>query len=171
VSEAKKAKAGDPRLEDTTVGPMISIPEAERVERWISEALAQGATQVLGGPRVGSVIPPTVLTNVRPGMKVVDQELFGPVVSIVPFNELDEAIERVNASPYGLATGIFTRNLERAFRAALSLEVGSVHVNETCSSRVDHMPYTGTKDSGFGVEGPRYAIQELTEQRLVTFRI
>ncbi len=171
VAEARKAQAGDPRRPETTVGPMISEAEAERVERWIAEAVAQGATALVGGPRAGPVIPPTVLANVRPGMKVVDQEVFGPVVSLVPFTRLEEAIERVNGSPFGLATGIFTRDLDRAFRAALDLEVGAVHVNETCSSRVDLMPYTGTKDSGFGVEGPRYAIQELTEPRLVTFRI
>lgn len=171
VAEAKQAKAGDPGLPETTVGPMISIAEAERVERWIQEAVAQGATLAAGGRREGAVVAPTVLTGVRPGMKVVDEEVFGPVVSILPFRELDEAIDKVNASPFGLATGVFTRDLDRAFRAALRLEVGSVHVNETCSSRVDLMPYTGTKDSGFGVEGPKYAIRELSEERLVTFRI
>ncbi len=171
VAEARKLRAGDPRLGETAVGPMISVAEAERVERWVAEAAAQGAAVAVGGPRDGAVLPPTVLTGVRPGMKVVDQEIFGPVVSIVPFARLDDAIDRVNASPFGLATGIFTRNLDRAFHAAQALEVGSVHVNETSSSRVDLMPYTGTKDSGSGVEGPKYAIRELTEERLVTFRI
>ncbi len=170
VAEARRIHAGDPRLEQTMVGPMISVGEAERVESWIEEAVAQGATRAAGGPRQRAVVPPTVLTGVRPGMKVVDQEVFGPVVSIVPFTRLDEAIERVNASPFGLATGLFTRNLEHALRAGMALHVGSVHVNETCSSRVDLMPYSGTKDSGFGTEGPRYAIRELTEERLLTFR-
>ncbi len=170
VAEVRKVRAGDPRLPETMVGPMISVQEAERVERWIAEAVAQGARVAVGGPRDRAVVPPTVLTDVRPGMRVVDEEIFGPVVSILPFRGLEEAIAAVNASPYGLATGLFTRDLHQAFRAALALEVGSVHVNETSSSRVDLMPYTGTKDSGFGTEGPRYAVRELTEERLLTFR-
>ena len=171
VAAAGKFKAGDPRLAETSVGPMISIADAERVEAWIAEAVAQGAQLALGGKRQGQVLPPTVLTGVRPGMKVVDREVFGPVVSILPFARLNEAIDRVNASPYGLATGIFTRNLDHAFGAALKLEVGSVHINETCSSRVDLMPYAGTKDSGFGTEGPKYAVRELSEERLLTISL
>jgi acyl-CoA reductase-like NAD-dependent aldehyde dehydrogenase len=171
IAGARKFKAGDPCLPETSVGPMISGVNAERVEKWIAEAVQQGAKLALGGPRQGSVIPPTVLTGVKSGMRVVDEEVFGPVVSIMPFAKLDDAIDSVNASPYGLATGIFTRNLDHAFRAALRLEVGSVHINETSSSRIDLMPYAGTKDSGFGTEGPKYAIRELTEERLVTISL
>jgi succinate-semialdehyde dehydrogenase/glutarate-semialdehyde dehydrogenase len=150
---------------------MISVSAAERVEQWIAEAVAAGATQAVGGPRQRAVLPPTVLINARPGMKVVDEEIFGPVVCILPFARLDDAIERINASPYGLATGIFTRDLASAFAAVQRLEVGSVHVNETSSSRVDLMPYAGTKDSGFGTEGPKYAVRELSEERLITFSL
>jgi acyl-CoA reductase-like NAD-dependent aldehyde dehydrogenase len=171
VGEVRKVQSGDPRLPGTMVGPMISVAEAERVERWVAEAVAQGAKVAVGGPRRRAVVPPVVLTDVKPGMKVVDEEVFGPVVSIVPFERFDDAIARVNASPYGLATGIFTRSLDRAFRAAAALQVGSVHVNETSSSRVDLMPYSGTKDSGFGTEGPKYAVRELTEERLLTIRL
>jgi succinate-semialdehyde dehydrogenase/glutarate-semialdehyde dehydrogenase len=104
-------------------------------------------------------------------MKLGCQEVFGPVVCVLPFRTLDEAIERVNSTPYGLACGIFTNRLGDAFAAARRLEVGGVHVNETSSSRVDLMPYGGSKDSGFGREGPRYAVHEMTEERIVTFTL
>jgi acyl-CoA reductase-like NAD-dependent aldehyde dehydrogenase len=115
------------------------------------------------------VVPPTLLTDIHDQMRVGCSEIFGPVVCIVPFDTLDEAIARVNATPFGLATGIFTNRLDDAFAAAQRLEVGGVHVNETSSSRVDLMPYGGSKDSGFGREGPRYAVHEMTEERVVTF--
>lgn len=101
-------------------------------------------------------------------MKVSCNEIFGPVVAIVPFHSLEQAIARVNATPFGLATGIFTNRLNDAFIAARKLEVGGVHINETSSSRVDLMPYGGSKDSGFGREGPHYAVHEMTEERIVT---
>lgn len=160
---------GDPRDERTVVGPLISEKEAMRVERWVTEALAKGARQLAGGVRKGALLPPVLLASIDDSMKVGCQEIFGPVVCIVPFNTLDEAIARVNATPYGLATGIFTNRLADAFAAARRLEVGGVHVNETSSSRVDLMPYGGSKDSGFGREGPRYAVHEMTEERIVTF--
>lgn len=161
-------KYGDPHQADTFVGPLISEKEAIRVENWISEALEKGARRLAGGPRQGAVIPPTLLTDIDPSMKVGCAEIFGPVVSIVTFDALDEAIERINSTPYGLASGIFTNRLSVAFEVARALDVGGVHINETSSSRVDLMPYGGSKDSGFGREGPRYAIQEMTEERLVS---
>ena len=160
---------GDPKEEKTVVGPLISEKEAARVESWIDEALAKGARRLAGGPRKGAVVPPTLLGSIDDSMKVGCEEIFGPVVCIVPFESLDEAIGRVNATPYGLAAGIFTNRLGDAFAAARRLEVGGVHVNETSSSRVDLMPYGGSKDSGFGREGPRYAVHEMTEERIVTF--
>jgi len=160
---------GDPRGKDTFVGPLISEKEAIRVEAWIEEAVAKGARRLAGGPRKGAAVPPTLLAGIDDSMKVGCREVFGPLVCVVPFDTLDEAIARVNATPYGLATGIFTNRLEDAFRAARQLEVGGVHVNETSSSRVDMMPYGGSKDSGFGREGPRYAVHEMTEERMVTF--
>ncbi len=161
---------GDPTDENTFVGPLISEREAIRVESWIAEAVQRGAKCLAGGgPRRGALVPPALLTNVSDAMKLGCEEVFGPVVCILPFDTLDEAIARVNATPYGLASGIFTNRLDDAFAAARKLEVGGVHVNETSSSRVDLMPYGGSKDSGFGREGPRYAVHEMTEERIVTF--
>ena len=162
---------GDPKDEKTVVGPLISEREAIRVESWIAEAVASGAKQLAGGARKGAVVPPTLLTSVDSSMKVGCEEIFGPVVCVLPFDKLDQAIARVNSTPYGLATGIFTNRLDDAFAAARKLEVGGVHVNETSSSRVDLMPYGGSKDSGFGREGPRYAVHEMTEERIVTFTL
>jgi acyl-CoA reductase-like NAD-dependent aldehyde dehydrogenase len=162
---------GDPKGEGTFVGPLVSEKEAVRVESWIEEAVAKGAKRLAGGPRKGAVVPPTLLTSIDDSMKVGCQEVFGPLVCVVPFDTLEQAIARVNATPYGLATGIFTNRLGDAFAAAHKLEVGGVHVNETSSSRVDLMPYGGSKDSGFGREGPRYAVHEMTEERIVTFTL
>ena len=162
---------GDPQDEKTFVGPLISEKEAIRVESWIAEAVANGARQLAGGARTAAVVPPTLLAGVDESMKVGCQEVFGPLVCITPFDALEEAIARVNATPYGLATGLFTNRLGDAFAAARKLEVGGVHVNETSSSRVDLMPYGGSKDSGFGREGPRYAVHEMTEERIVTFSL
>jgi acyl-CoA reductase-like NAD-dependent aldehyde dehydrogenase len=161
---------GDPRNENTVVGPLISEKEAIRVESWIEDALAKGAKRVAGGgKRQGAVVPPVLLTSINDAMKLGCEEVFGPVVCLLPFRSLDEAIARVNATPFGLACGIFTQRIDDAFAAARRLEVGGVHVNETSSSRVDLMPYGGSKDSGFGREGPRYAVHEMTEERIVTF--
>lgn len=160
---------GDPTRSDTIVGPLISEEAAIRVDEWIAEALYAGARRLAGGPRQGSVIPPTLLTGVDPRVRLACQEAFGPVMCVEPFAKLDDALERINATPYGLATGIFTGRLHEAFVAARRLEVGTVHVNETSSSRVDLMPYGGSKDSGFGREGPHYAAREMTEERMITF--
>jgi acyl-CoA reductase-like NAD-dependent aldehyde dehydrogenase len=159
---------GDPSGADTVVGPVISEASAQRIERWIDAACAAGAQRLAGGPRRGAVVPPTLLTRIDDRMPVSCEEVFGPVVSIVPYATLDEAIARVNATPYGLATGLFTNRLGDAFKAARRLEVGGVHINETSSSRVDLMPYGGSKDSGFGREGPHYAVREMSEERMVT---
>ena len=160
---------GDPQDPKTFVGPVISEDAAIRIEAWIEEAVAKGAKRLAGGARQGALVPPTLLTNIRDDMKVGCNEIFGPVVCIVPFKTLDQAIARVNATPFGLATGLFTNRLGDALAAAQQLEVGGVHVNETSSSRVDLMPYGGSKDSGFGREGPHYAVHEMTEERIVTF--
>ncbi|MEP9377539.1 aldehyde dehydrogenase family protein [Aquabacter sp. CN5-332] len=164
----KALNYGDPHDPKTEVGPVISEKEAVRIEAWVEEAVAKGATRLAGGPRAGSVIPPTLLSGIDTSMRVGCCEIFGPVVCILPFDTLDEAIERVNATPYGLASGIFTNRLLDALKAAERLEVGGVHINETSSSRVDLMPYGGSKDSGFGREGPHYTVHEMTEERIVT---
>jgi len=163
---------GDPRDPKTVVGPLISEQEAIRVEKWVGEAIAKGAKCLAGGgARKDAVVPPVLLSAIDESMKVGCREIFGPVLCIVPFDTLDQAIARVNATPFGLASGIFTNRLNEAFAAARRLEVGGVHINETSSSRVDLMPYGGSKDSGFGREGPRYAVHEMTEERVVTITL
>jgi acyl-CoA reductase-like NAD-dependent aldehyde dehydrogenase len=159
---------GDPRDEATDVGPMISAREAMRAESWVREAVDGGATLLHGGRRDGAVLHPAILTGVDPSMRVMREEIFAPVLSLVPFASLDEAIAQVNATPFGLAAGIFTKDVTRALTAARRLHVGLVHVNEASSSRVDLLPFAGVKQSGSGREGPRYAMREMTEERLIT---
>lgn len=168
MSEVASLVVGDPRDHNTDVGPMISEKDAVRAEAWVQEAVAQGATLLAGGHRTGTVLPPTVLTDVRPDMRVMCEEIFAPVLSILPFDTLDEAIDRVNATEFGLAAGLFTRDIQRALEGAARLHVGVVHLNDASSSRVDLIPFAGVKESGVGVEGPKYAIREMTEERLVT---
>jgi glyceraldehyde-3-phosphate dehydrogenase (NADP+) len=158
---------GDPALETTVVGPLINEQAAIRVEAWIQEAVSQGATLHTGGNRQGSVMEPTVLTNVSTTMKVCCEEIFGPVVTISPYTTLQEALDLMNDSPFGLQAGIFTQNIDAMYQAYANLEVGAVLVNEIPTFRADHMPYGGVKQSGLGREGVRYAIQELTEPKLL----
>ncbi len=162
---------GNPFAADTQVGPVINTESAERIENWINQAVAEGARRLVGGERKGAVVPPTLLSGLKDTATLLCSEVFGPVMSIVPFDTIDEAVNRVNATPYGLASGIFTNSLDAAFTAIRGLVVGGVHVNETSSSRVDLMPYGGSKESGFGREGPKYAMHEMSEQRLVTFNV
>jgi acyl-CoA reductase-like NAD-dependent aldehyde dehydrogenase len=159
---------GDPLDAKTVVGPVISEAEAQRIESWVEQAVAGGARRLVGGPRTGAVVPPTLLVDVPNTTPLGCQEVFGPVMSLVPYDTLDEAIARVNATPFGLATGLFTNRMGDALRAARELEVGGVHINETSSSRVDVMPYGGSKDSGFGREGPHHAVREMSEERMIT---
>lgn len=164
-------KVGDPMDPATDVGPMIDAREAARAEAWVNEAVASGAKVLCGGKRDGAILYPTVLENTERGMKVRCEEIFAPVLSIIPFDDLDDAITEVNATPFGLAAGIFTRDISAAMHASQRLHVGIVHINEASSSRVDLMPFGGVKDSGVGVEGPRYAMREMTEERLVTITL
>jgi succinate-semialdehyde dehydrogenase/glutarate-semialdehyde dehydrogenase len=159
---------GDPADERTVVGPVISEAAAIRVESWIDAAVKSGARLLVGGGRSGSVVHPALLADVSKTTPLGCEEVFGPVLTIAPFDSFEEAIARVNSTPYGLAAGIFTQHIGNALEAARRLQVGGVHINETPSSRVDLMPYGGSKDSGFGREGPRYAIREMSEERLVT---
>lgn len=161
--------AGDPADRDAYVGPLIAPKEAVRVRTWIDEAIDRGAELVAGGTQLGNVIAPTVLADVAPDASVMTREIFGPVVVLRPFDELGEAIADVNDTPYGLAAGVFTSDIGAAMTAAEQLRMGSVHINETSSSRVDLMPFAGVKQSGFGgAEGPRYAVREMSEQRVIT---
>ncbi|MFO6464279.1 aldehyde dehydrogenase family protein [Jannaschia sp. KMU-145] len=162
LAAAGRLVTGDPAEEGTDIGPMISEAAAARVE-----AMIAGATPLLAGARDRALMPPTVIAD--PPAAMFEHELFGPVTALIPVDGLDDAVARVNATRYGLATGVFTQDVGAAFRAAHTLHVGGVHINETSSSRVDLMPYGGVKASGFGQEGPRHAIREMTEARLVTF--
>jgi succinate-semialdehyde dehydrogenase/glutarate-semialdehyde dehydrogenase len=168
VEHVSKQVVGDPRIAETFVGPLITSGEAERVASWIEAAVSSGARALTGGHRVGNCVEPTVLDDVTPQMDVMAKEVFGPVVCLRRYDDESDVIKEVNETPYGLAAGVFTSDIGRAFRFARELRMGSVHVNETSSSRVDLMPYTGVKDSGFGTEGPAYAAREMSEERLIT---
>jgi acyl-CoA reductase-like NAD-dependent aldehyde dehydrogenase len=170
LAGAKNLKTGDPLEETTDVGPMISETEARRAEDWVKEAVAAGATLLLGGGRQGSILEPTVLSSTSPDMKVECQEVFAPVVTLTAYDDFGEALERVNDSRYGLQAGLFTRDLALITRAFETLEVGAIIVNDVSSWRADRMPYGGVKDSGFGREGPAYAMDEFTEPRLLVLR-
>ena len=168
IARTAAAKVGDPRDPATLVGPMIAEREAERAESWVHEAVAQGARVATGGRRDGAIFYPTIIVNATPQMRVMCEEVFAPIISLVPFRSVEDAIRQVNDTPFGLAAGLFTSSISTALQAARELDVGTLHVNETSSSRVDLMPYGGVKDSGFGREGPRYAIREMTDERLIT---
>ena len=165
---ARSFKVGDPRDPETAVGPMIDVGEAGRAGAWIDEAIAEGATALCGARREGALVWPTVLRDVTPAMRIMCEEVFAPVVSLVPFRQLDEAIDAVNRTAYGLAAGIFTSDIDTALSAARRVEVGLFNINQASSNRADPMPYGGCKESGFGREGPRYAIRDMTDERLVT---
>lgn len=158
---------GNPLAEETKVGPMIREREAQRVESWVQEALAGGARLVTGGMREGALYRPTIVADVRPQMRVVCEELFGPAVAFMAFESVDEALRLANDSRYGLAAAVFTERLETALRFARELEAGNIHINWGPQWRADLMPYGGLKESGFGKEGPRYAVEEMTELKMV----
>lgn len=167
VEAAAKLVVGNPAEEATDVGPLIRASEAERVEAWIKEAVDGGAKLISGGERNGSVVQPTILTATKQGMKVRDEEVFGPVMTVEPYADFEEALAEVNHSRYGLQAGLLTRDAGRILTAFRELEVGSVIVGDTPSWRLDPMPYGGVKDSGLGREGIRSAIQEMTEPRML----
>jgi acyl-CoA reductase-like NAD-dependent aldehyde dehydrogenase len=171
LMQVARLKAGDPTDEATVVGPLIDQTAAQRVESWIGEAVAQGARVLLGGKRMGSIVEATVLSNVKPDMKVSCQEVFGPVVTVTPYRRLDEAIAALNQSDYGLQAGLFTQDINKIFHAFRHLEVGAVLANEIPTFRADHMPYGGVKDSGLGREGVRAAIEEMTEPKLLVLNL
>lgn len=162
---------GNPRDERTDVGPMISVAAAERAESWIREAIHSGAKVLIGGERSGAFLMPTVLTDVTPEMKVSCEEIFAPVVIVSRYADFDEAIGQINASRYGLQAGIFTRNVNRIFHAFQVTDVGGLIINDVPIYRADHMPYGGVKDSGFGREGVRSAIEEMTEPRVLLLNL
>ena len=158
---------GDPMNEETVVGPLINQASVERLKAWLEEAVRDGAQIRTGGTFRDAVLAPTVLTEVRPQMKVSCEEVFGPVVTISPYGKFEEALQQLNDSPFGLQAGIFSQDINKVFYAYHELEVGAVLANEIPTFRADHMPYGGVKESGLGREGVRYAIQEMTELKLL----
>jgi glyceraldehyde-3-phosphate dehydrogenase (NADP+) len=167
VPRVQKLKVGDVLDETTDVGPLINEDAARRNVEWIEEAVRGGAKLLCGGQRNGSVVTPTVLTNTKPEMRVNCMEIFGPVVTVEKFTDYGAALASVNRSDFGLQAGVFTRDFKRITQAFETLEVGGVMIGEVPSFRIDHMPYGGVKDSGLGREGLRYAIEEMTEPRLL----
>jgi acyl-CoA reductase-like NAD-dependent aldehyde dehydrogenase len=167
VERAQKMGRGNPAEETTEIGPVIRPSDADRISTWIKEALASGAKLAEGGGRDGSVLEPTILSGTGPGMKVHDEEIFGPVCSIEPYDDFEDALAMVNHSRYGLQTGLYTRDAGRIMTAFRELEVGALIVGDTPTWRVDSMPYGGVKDSGLGREGVRWAIEEMTEPRML----
>ena len=164
-------KTGNPLEESTGMGPMVRDRDALRVESWIQEALGGGARIVTGGQRRGAMFAPTVVADVKPAMQISCEELFGPAVAVTSAETIDEAISLANDSRYGLAAGIFTQNLEWAMKFAREVDAGNLHVNWGPQWRADLMPYGGLKESGFGKEGPRYALQEMTEVKMVVLHL
>lgn len=167
VKQVESLKVGDPMDPTVDVGPVIDRSEVTRIGEWVAEAVSQGAEVLTGGTGDGPFFQPTLLSHVSPEMKVCKEEVFGPVVTISPYQTFEEALASVNDSKYGLQAGVFTNDINRAFEAHRTLEVGGVIVNDVSAFRADQMPYGGSKDSGFGREGLRFAMEEMTEQRIM----
>ncbi|MCY3779293.1 MAG: aldehyde dehydrogenase family protein [Chloroflexi bacterium] len=171
VDEVKALKVGDPRDPEVDIGPMISERDAERAEAWVQEAQKAGASVLYGGERAGTMFPPTVMTETAPEMRVNCEEVFAPVVTLSPYETWDEAVATVNDSPYGLQAGVFTNDVVRIMDAWERIEVGGLQVNSVSTFRVDHMPYGGIKASGYGREGVKYAIEDMTDLRLMVVNL
>ncbi len=171
LAGVSKLKVGDPLDDTTDLGPLIRESDAVRATQWVQEAVQDGATLLAGGKRRGSVMEPTVLTGTRADMKVNCQEIFAPVVTLEAYDDFAQALRLINESPYGLQAGVFTRDAGRIFQAFEELEVGGVIAGDVPSFRIDHMPYGGVKDSGLGREGLRYAIEDMTEPRLLVMNV
>ena len=160
------------QLEDKVkMGPMVREKEAVRVDEWVREAVSAGARLVTGGERRGAIYTPTIVADVKPEMRISAEELFGPAVAVTPFDEIDQAIALANDSPYGLSAAIFTESLESAMKFAREVQSGNLHINWGPQWRADLMPYGGLKESGFGKEGPRYAVEEMTELKSVVLHL
>ena len=162
---------GDPLEEDVRMGPMVRAQDAVRVNDWVREAASSGARILTGGDYSGAMHAPTIVADVKPEMRVSCEELFGPAVAVTPFSDIDEAIAMANSTNYGLSAGIFTQNVDWAMRFAREVDSGSLHINSGPGWRADVMPYGGLKDSGMGKEGPKYAVEEMTELKMVVFHL
>jgi len=171
LAHVRSFKVGDPMDEATFIGPLIREQDAIRAQRWIEEAVSAGAKLLCGGGRKGSLMEATVLTRTRPEMRVNCEEVFAPVKTVEPYGDFSEALSAINATPYGLQAGVFTRDAVLIFRAYDELQVGGVIVGDVPTFRIDHMPYGGVKDSGLGREGLRYAIEEMSERKLLVMNL
>ncbi|MFQ6616617.1 MAG: aldehyde dehydrogenase family protein [Fidelibacterota bacterium] len=171
VDRTRQVKTGDKLDEATDMGPVITRKEAKRVMDWVNEAKAQGARVLTGGEREGALVEPTVLEETPPEARLSCDEVFGPAVSLYRVKSLEEAVEESNRVPYGLHAAIFTRDIEQAFYAVRHLEAGGVMVNDSTDYRLDSMPFGGVKESGLGREGVRFALQEMTEPKVVCFNL
>jgi acyl-CoA reductase-like NAD-dependent aldehyde dehydrogenase len=171
LAGVSKLKLGDPLDESSDIGPMIRQSDAVRAADWIQEAVRGGAHLLCGGKRAGTMLQPTVLTGTKSDMKVSCQEIFAPVVTVEPYNDFNAALKQVNNSSFGLQAGLFTRDAKLIFQAYEELEVGGLVAGDVPTFRIDHMPYGGVKDSGFGREGLRYAIEEMTEPKLLVMNL
>lgn len=171
VKETEKVKVGDPLDDETVVGPMITSADADRAFRWIMEAKNAGATLLVGGERHGNFVQPTVLENVPADANLYCEEAFAPVAILESYSDFDEAIHRVNNTRFGLQAGVFTNDSRKVFKAFDEIQVGGVIINDYPTYRIDNMPYGGVKDSGFGREGVRYAIEEMTEPKLLALNV
>jgi glyceraldehyde-3-phosphate dehydrogenase (NADP+) len=163
LRKVRACAVGNPLEEGIDVGPVIDETAAKRIESWVEEARAAGARVLVGGERVGAVVAPTVVENTKPGMKIEDEEIFGPVMTLNPIESIAEGVERANASRYGLQGGLFTNDLRAAFEALDEWDVGGLMINDVPIYRIDNMPFGGWKDSGFGREGTRFAMEEMTD--------
>ena len=170
VAATRKLKIGHPLEDSTEVSSLITLGEAERVEQWIDRAVSRGAHLVTGGKRQNATIEPAILTDVAPDLEICCKEAFGPVVAVHRYEKIEEAVSRVNAGEYGLQAGLCTRDIGKAFAAARQLRVGGVIINDVPAFRADHMPYGGVKKSGIGREGPQFAVEEMTELKLICWR-
>jgi acyl-CoA reductase-like NAD-dependent aldehyde dehydrogenase len=170
TAATRKLKIGHPHDESTDVSSLITVGEAERVEKWIERAVSHGARLVTGGKRHHATVEPAILTDVAPDLEICCKEVFGPVVVIHRYRKLEDAVAAVNAGEYGLQAGLCTRDIGKAFEAARQLRVGGVIINDVPAYRADHMPYGGVKKSGIGREGPPFAVEEMTELKLICWR-
>lgn len=171
VTASEAMVVGDPLDERVDVGPMIDLKEAERIENWVQEAQSGGAQVLTGGRRDGAMYWPTVLSGVTAGMKVVAEEAFAPVASVLPYDDFEEALRLANDSEFGLQVGVFTRDIDRVFKAVKRLNFGGVIINDTPNFRADHMPYGGNRRSGLGREGVRFAMEDMTNLQMVAIRL
>jgi acyl-CoA reductase-like NAD-dependent aldehyde dehydrogenase len=170
VQAAKAMVVGDPLDERVDVGPMIDLAEVDRIESWVKEAQASGARLLIGGKRDGPVYYPTILTNVDAGMKVIAEEVFAPVASVIACDDFEESLRQANDTRFGIQVGVFTRDIDRVLKAVRRLNFGGVIINDTPNFRADHMPYGGNRQSGLGREGVRFAMEDMTNIQMVAIR-